>query len=218
MLLLSKAWKLKALANEFGHGVWWLESFKMNIGSIQGISHNRYTCTIKWNTPICHMWRYLKIFWRPYLVHKWGTVEFLHHSKLPNIPSHSHLCIYRRVCTRSFGIGLRWAPAVIWCSLQSAIENSTTSKEKQKQFLTIFNNGVSVHKVSVLVWFWFPASFNGCAHCLVGSLAPGSHFLGRFQDRMVWIMILERGYGYCTVNIKVHFLLVWVSVIQFIYH
>ncbi|XP_061824841.2 pecanex-like protein 4 isoform X1 [Nerophis lumbriciformis] len=36
----------------------------------------------------------------------------------------------------------------------------------------------------------------------LGSLAPGSHFLGRFQDRMVWIMILEKGYGYCTVNIK----------------
>ncbi|XP_063355501.1 pecanex-like protein 4 [Pelmatolapia mariae] len=36
----------------------------------------------------------------------------------------------------------------------------------------------------------------------LGSFAPGSHFLGRFQDRMVWIMILERGYGYCTVNIK----------------
>uniref|UniRef100_A0A8C9XHY1 Pecanex-like protein n=1 Tax=Sander lucioperca TaxID=283035 RepID=A0A8C9XHY1_SANLU len=36
----------------------------------------------------------------------------------------------------------------------------------------------------------------------LGSLAPGSHFLGRFQDRMVWIMILERGHGYCTVNIK----------------
>ncbi|CAN9502131.1 unnamed protein product [Ophioblennius macclurei] len=36
----------------------------------------------------------------------------------------------------------------------------------------------------------------------LGCLAPGSHFLGRFQDRMVWIMILERGYGYCTVNIK----------------
>uniref|UniRef100_A0A7N6B7G2 Pecanex-like protein n=1 Tax=Anabas testudineus TaxID=64144 RepID=A0A7N6B7G2_ANATE len=36
----------------------------------------------------------------------------------------------------------------------------------------------------------------------LGSLAPGSHFLGRFQDRMVWIMILERGYGYCTINIK----------------
>ncbi|XP_043999123.1 pecanex-like protein 4 isoform X2 [Gambusia affinis] len=36
----------------------------------------------------------------------------------------------------------------------------------------------------------------------LGSVAPGSHFLGRFQDRMVWIMVLERGYGYCTVNIK----------------
>ncbi|KAM9777706.1 pecanex-like protein 4 [Neosynchiropus ocellatus] len=36
----------------------------------------------------------------------------------------------------------------------------------------------------------------------LGSLSPGTHFLGRFQDRMVWIMILERGYGYCTVNIK----------------
>lgn len=37
----------------------------------------------------------------------------------------------------------------------------------------------------------------------VGTLAPGSHFLVRFQDRMVWITILEKGYGYCTVNIKV---------------
>ncbi|KAM4624938.1 pecanex-like protein 4 [Polymixia lowei] len=36
----------------------------------------------------------------------------------------------------------------------------------------------------------------------LGSLSPGSHFLGRFQDRMVWIVILERGYGYCNVNIK----------------
>ncbi|KAL0969048.1 hypothetical protein UPYG_G00222000 [Umbra pygmaea] len=36
----------------------------------------------------------------------------------------------------------------------------------------------------------------------LGALAPGSHFLGRFQDRMVWVMILERGYGYCTINIK----------------
>ncbi|XP_010877133.3 pecanex-like protein 4 isoform X2 [Esox lucius] len=36
----------------------------------------------------------------------------------------------------------------------------------------------------------------------LGVVVPGSHFLGRFQDRMVWIMILERGYGYCTVNIK----------------
>lgn len=50
----------------------------------------------------------------------------------------------------------------------------------------------------------------------VGSLAPGSHFLGRFQDRMVWIMILERGYGYCTVNIKVLYISVlYISVFCF---
>ncbi|KAG7277328.1 hypothetical protein CRUP_005862 [Coryphaenoides rupestris] len=42
----------------------------------------------------------------------------------------------------------------------------------------------------------------GLSRGALGSLSPGSHFLGRFQDRMVWIMILERGYGYCTVNIK----------------
>uniref|UniRef100_A0A8C9RPR0 Pecanex-like protein n=1 Tax=Scleropages formosus TaxID=113540 RepID=A0A8C9RPR0_SCLFO len=36
----------------------------------------------------------------------------------------------------------------------------------------------------------------------LGSPAPGSHFLGRFQDRVVWIMVLERGFGYCCVSIK----------------
>ncbi|XP_058149328.1 pecanex-like protein 4 isoform X6 [Dasypus novemcinctus] len=33
-------------------------------------------------------------------------------------------------------------------------------------------------------------------------LLPGSHFLGRFQDRLIWIIILERGYTYCCINIK----------------
>ncbi|XP_067098872.1 pecanex-like protein 4 isoform X1 [Osmerus mordax] len=42
----------------------------------------------------------------------------------------------------------------------------------------------------------------GFAAGSLGSLSPGSHFLGRFQDRVVWIVILERGYGYLTVNIK----------------
>lgn len=36
----------------------------------------------------------------------------------------------------------------------------------------------------------------------LGLLLPGSHYLGRFQDRLLWIMILERGYTYCCVNIK----------------
>lgn len=50
---------------------------------------------------------------------------------------------------------------------------------------------------------WSDARMINFSLFVVGSLAPGSHFLGRFQDRMVWIMILERGFGYCTVNIKV---------------
>ncbi|XP_029422533.1 pecanex-like protein 4 isoform X2 [Nannospalax galili] len=36
----------------------------------------------------------------------------------------------------------------------------------------------------------------------LGFLLPGSHYLGRFQDRLIWIMILERGYAYCYINIK----------------
>ncbi|XP_066535867.1 pecanex-like protein 4 [Hoplias malabaricus] len=40
------------------------------------------------------------------------------------------------------------------------------------------------------------------ANGVLGSCSPGSHFLGRFQDRVTWITVLEKGYGYCTVNIK----------------
>ncbi|XP_070275010.1 pecanex-like protein 4 [Myotis yumanensis] len=36
----------------------------------------------------------------------------------------------------------------------------------------------------------------------LGLLLPGSHYLGRFQDRLMWIMILECGYTYCCINIK----------------
>ncbi|XP_058511354.1 pecanex-like protein 4 isoform X2 [Ochotona princeps] len=36
----------------------------------------------------------------------------------------------------------------------------------------------------------------------LGILVPGSHYLGRFQDRLIWIMILECGYTYCCINIK----------------
>nr|XP_004649291.2 pecanex-like protein 4 [Jaculus jaculus]XP_045010349.1 pecanex-like protein 4 [Jaculus jaculus]XP_045010350.1 pecanex-like protein 4 [Jaculus jaculus] len=36
----------------------------------------------------------------------------------------------------------------------------------------------------------------------LGLLLPGSHYLGRFQDRLIWIMVLEHGYTYCCVNIK----------------
>ncbi|KAM3918887.1 pecanex-like protein 4 [Leptodactylus fuscus] len=36
----------------------------------------------------------------------------------------------------------------------------------------------------------------------LGLVTPGSHFLCRFQDRLIWLLILERGYSYCCVNIK----------------
>ncbi|XP_068948154.1 pecanex-like protein 4 isoform X3 [Petaurus breviceps papuanus] len=36
----------------------------------------------------------------------------------------------------------------------------------------------------------------------LGVLLPGSHYLCRFQDRLIWILVLERGYTYCCINIK----------------
>ncbi|XP_072127348.1 pecanex-like protein 4 isoform X1 [Mobula birostris] len=44
-----------------------------------------------------------------------------------------------------------------------------------------------------------------CTAFSAGSLrnpTPGSHFLCRFQDRLVWVLILERGFRYCCINIK----------------
>ncbi|CAG5127048.1 unnamed protein product [Candidula unifasciata] len=43
-----------------------------------------------------------------------------------------------------------------------------------------------------------PAFANGS----LGEPQPGNHYLLRFQDRLVWVMILERGAGYCTLSIK----------------
>lgn len=36
----------------------------------------------------------------------------------------------------------------------------------------------------------------------LGMVTSGSHFLCRFQDRLIWLLILERGYTYCCVNVK----------------
>lgn len=36
----------------------------------------------------------------------------------------------------------------------------------------------------------------------LGNPTPGCHYLCRFQDRLVWVFILERGFGYCCINIK----------------
>ncbi|XP_065694726.1 pecanex-like protein 4 [Patagioenas fasciata] len=36
----------------------------------------------------------------------------------------------------------------------------------------------------------------------LGLFLPGSHYLCRFQDRLMWILVLEKGFTYCGVNIK----------------
>ncbi|XP_064009585.1 pecanex-like protein 4 isoform X2 [Pogoniulus pusillus] len=36
----------------------------------------------------------------------------------------------------------------------------------------------------------------------LGLSLPGSHYLCRFQDRLMWILVLEKGFTYCGVNIK----------------
>ncbi|XP_075782457.1 pecanex-like protein 4 [Pelodiscus sinensis] len=36
----------------------------------------------------------------------------------------------------------------------------------------------------------------------LGLVLPGSHYLCRFQDRLIWILVLERGFTYCCVTIK----------------
>ncbi|XP_029454042.1 pecanex-like protein 4 [Rhinatrema bivittatum] len=36
----------------------------------------------------------------------------------------------------------------------------------------------------------------------LGLLSSGSHYLCRFQDRLMWILVLEKGFTYCCVNIK----------------
>ncbi|XP_036061872.1 pecanex-like protein 4 isoform X3 [Onychomys torridus] len=36
----------------------------------------------------------------------------------------------------------------------------------------------------------------------LGPLLPGSHYVGRFEDRLIWIMVLEHGYSYCCINVK----------------
>ena len=36
----------------------------------------------------------------------------------------------------------------------------------------------------------------------LGNPAPGDHYLVRFQDRMVWVQVLECGYRFCSLVVK----------------
>ncbi|XP_059178435.1 pecanex-like protein 4 isoform X2 [Physella acuta] len=42
----------------------------------------------------------------------------------------------------------------------------------------------------------------GFANGSLGEPSVGNHYLMRYQDRLLWTMVLERGAGYCTVSIK----------------
>ncbi|XP_052272587.1 pecanex-like protein 4 isoform X3 [Dreissena polymorpha] len=43
---------------------------------------------------------------------------------------------------------------------------------------------------------------SGFANGSLGEPSPGNHYLVRYQDRLVWIVVLERGATYCVLNIK----------------
>ncbi|XP_076354049.1 pecanex-like protein 4 isoform X1 [Tachypleus tridentatus] len=36
----------------------------------------------------------------------------------------------------------------------------------------------------------------------LGNITPGDYYLARFQDRLIWLQILERGFGYCKLSVK----------------
>ena len=46
------------------------------------------------------------------------------------------------------------------------------------------------------------AFYENSQSLISGEAFVGNHYLVRFQDRLVWIMILERGAGYCTISVK----------------
>ena len=68
---------------------------------------------------------------------------------------------------------------------------------------------VKVHSSSK-DWIYYKQltpSLLGCMKGLIssgslGEVSPGEHFLARFQDRLVWIVIVERGFMYTNVIVK----------------
>ncbi|XP_071963910.1 pecanex-like protein 4 [Antedon mediterranea] len=43
---------------------------------------------------------------------------------------------------------------------------------------------------------------SSCNSGSLGNLTAGSHFLARFQDRIIWLQVLECGFGFCYLSIK----------------
>ncbi|MGH0169665.1 UNVERIFIED_CONTAM: hypothetical protein FKN15_071408 [Acipenser sinensis] len=53
-----------------------------------------------------------------------------------------------------------------------------------------------------MMWSLTEAFQTAFATGSLGVPSPGTHFLCRFQDRVMWVMVLERGFSYCSLNIK----------------
>ncbi|XP_041131073.1 pecanex-like protein 4 isoform X3 [Polyodon spathula] len=53
-----------------------------------------------------------------------------------------------------------------------------------------------------MLWSLTEAFRTAFATGSLGVPSPGTHFLCRFQDRVMWVMVLERGFSYCSLNIK----------------
>ncbi|KAK6481442.1 pecanex-like protein 4 [Huso huso] len=53
-----------------------------------------------------------------------------------------------------------------------------------------------------MLWSLTEAFQTAFATGSLGVPSPGTHFLCRFQDRVMWVMVLERGFSYCSLNIK----------------
>lgn len=49
--------------------------------------------------------------------------------------------------------------------------------------------------IGSLVFYYMQLTF-------IGEPVVGNHYLVRFQDRLAWMFILERGYGYCLISLK----------------
>ncbi|XP_046577291.1 pecanex-like protein 4 [Haliotis rubra] len=77
-------------------------------------------------------------------------------------------------------------PQKFWAEAVGGSANVCTDTVYYRQFTPQFARGLKA------------AFANGS----LGEPKPGNHYLVRFQDRLLWLMILERGAGFCTVSVK----------------
>ncbi|KAK6181580.1 hypothetical protein SNE40_009406 [Patella caerulea] len=77
-------------------------------------------------------------------------------------------------------------PSRFWPESVGASANACSDSVYYKQFAPVFAK--ALRKMFA----------NGS----LGEAKPGNHYMVRFQDRLAWFTVLERGATYCTVNVK----------------